>query len=56
MASKGPPTHSAATDLGALWTKAVDDYMKKTKRNMSHMRAQNMGEVMKKTEKSMVGG
>ncbi|KAF2683373.1 hypothetical protein K458DRAFT_389990 [Lentithecium fluviatile CBS 122367] len=45
--------HSGATDLGALWTRAVDDYMKKTGKKMSHLGAQNMAAVMKTTESSL---
>ncbi|KAF1951108.1 hypothetical protein CC80DRAFT_553779 [Byssothecium circinans] len=51
--TKIAPAQKGTTDLGALWKKAVEDYMKKTGKDMSHMRAQSVDQVMKKTEKSM---
>lgn len=54
MAIKEPASlRSDATDLGALWTNAVDDYMKKTGKQMDHLRARSIDDVMKVTEKSM---
>lgn len=43
-----------ATDLGTLWTKACNDYVRQTGRNLSRdMTASSITDVMKFTEKSM---
>jgi hypothetical protein len=46
-------SHSGTTDLGALWTNAVKDYMNRTGKDMSHLRAQSLADVMKSTEGSL---
>lgn len=54
MASKAPNgPKSEATDLGSLWKRAIDDYFEKTGKNLSHMKAQNIGAVMDMTKDSM---
>ena len=35
-----------ATDLGTLWTRAVNDYVCKTGANLSRMQTQNIGDIM----------
>ncbi|PVI00627.1 hypothetical protein DM02DRAFT_671848 [Periconia macrospinosa] len=42
-----------STDLGVLWTKAVDDYMQKTGNNVAPMRSQSLNDVMEATSKEM---
>lgn len=44
---------SDGTDIGLLWTKAVEDYMKKTGRKMDYMKARGISDVMSMTEGSL---
>lgn len=47
-------TKHEGTDLGQLWTKAVQDYLKKTGKDLSRdLAARSIGDVMKSTEGSM---
>lgn len=56
MTSKGPNgSQDGETDLGMLWTGAVEDYCKQTGRKdlLRDMPARNMSDVMTSTEASM---
>lgn len=44
---------SDTTDLGALWTNAVKDYMKKTGNNLDHLQARSISDVINVTEGSL---
>ncbi|KAF2014213.1 hypothetical protein BU24DRAFT_492906 [Aaosphaeria arxii CBS 175.79] len=51
MGADGP--QSEATDLGALWTKAILDYKNKTGTDLTHMKAMSMSQVQQNAEGSM---
>lgn len=43
----------SSTDLGALWTKAVNDYVQKTGNNIDRLNSQSLHDVMEATSKEM---
>lgn len=55
VASKGPMRpEEGPTDLGALWTKAVQDYLRQTGKTIGRdLTARNMNDVMGSMEASM---
>jgi hypothetical protein len=48
-------SQSEPAELGALWIKAVNDYIKKTGKSIEHLRAKSMDSVLVATAKENEG-